>query len=432
MLDPGTPPATVEPVITLDILEADASTLVESIDMAHVVDGRTEDPIVGDGLGEIALGLETTNRAALTKGRVLRWNGTGDDPFHSLIEENDEVVNVPSHSKVPLQVSVRGRGLIGQWDGVRVPQWPGMEDDIQRVGYFTRHFNAMSPVACEAIDGTVYELGPVLDFDSDGQPASPLHIPPATWRDETAQRISTGPDIDDQRLGKSLFRTTFVPTGTDLLGDGIHSIATMRFHATADDRVIVWCNGVPVLKPPDAPEIIQEKTYASTVRLEGARTYDFVLAYENELPPSGWVAFAAYSVVGLNSTLEFHTDSSWTGLECIDIPLPGWIVPDILSTLLAEWQNIGALTGWEVVDMTPGDWEPMIETNFEVNRTTGLGVIQQLADGQAEFATRVRAGVKQLLCFAPGTMGTYHTSPADPPELADANIADLSFSWVQS
>jgi hypothetical protein len=102
-----------------------------------------------------------------------------------------------------------------------------------------------------------------------------------------------------------------------------------------------------------------------------------------------------------------------------------------MGVLLDEWQAAGMMGNWQIIDATPTEWVEIAETNFETRRTTGLGVIHQLADGQAEFATVVDGGVKQLICFAPGTMGDYHLG-GDGPELTHFDITDLAYSWVQS
>ena len=154
-------------IITLDVLEPDATTLVAAVEMANVVDGSVEDMVAGDSLGELAVGLESPNRPdLLVRGRVLRWNGTGYQPFHSIVEANDQVSIAETGSKVPRQITVRGRGLVAQWEAARVGQWP----DMAHVPYYTRHFNYASPGKCEEIDGTAYDHGAVLDIDSNGQP----------------------------------------------------------------------------------------------------------------------------------------------------------------------------------------------------------------------------------------------------------------------
>ena len=417
-------------MITLDILEADATTLVVAVDMAAVVDGQTEDPIDPGGLGELSVGLESANRADLeVKGRVLRWNGTGTQPFHSLIEDNGQVSKAESHSQIPQQVTVRGRSLMGQWDDVRVGQWPGM--DHFEVQYYTRHFNYASPGKASAINGTAYEHSLVLDFDAYGQPTNPAQPPPATWRDPTAMRIWTAAYSGSQTVGTSLFRTTMTPDATKVL----------RMHATADDRFVGWVGGVPVMKGPDFPSVGWHDTWPSTGLVIEDVTYDVVFRCENEFSVApfsiAWLAVSGWLLDGSGSSLaasalEFHTDDTWDALDCTTSPVPGWIVPDILDVLLGEWQDQGGLTNWVVTDMTPGDWSEIPETTFETRKTTGFKVLEQLADGQAEFDVKVVAGVKHLRCYAPGTLGDYHTTPADPATLTDADITDLAHQWVQS
>ena len=79
-------------MITVDILEEDATTLVAAVEVETLVDGSIDDPVKGEGNGQLVVGLESANRAQLeVEGRVLRWNGVGEEPFHTLIENNGQV-----------------------------------------------------------------------------------------------------------------------------------------------------------------------------------------------------------------------------------------------------------------------------------------------------------------------------------------------------
>ena len=111
-----------------------------------------DDPVKGEGNGQLVVGLESANRAQLeVEGRVLRWNGVGEEPFHTLIENNGQVSKAETTSQVPRQITVSGRGIIAQWAAVRVSQWPGMRHS--EVKYFTRHFNYASPGKSSDING---------------------------------------------------------------------------------------------------------------------------------------------------------------------------------------------------------------------------------------------------------------------------------------
>ena len=425
----------MSPQITVDILEADADTPVASIVPDYVVDGSVEDPIGDTGIGELSLGLDSPNRADIVKGRVLRWNGTGDEPFHSIIEAAPQVSLTESHSRVPRQVTIRGRGLLGQWDDARVQQWPGMRHD--EIKYYTRHFNYASPNKCAAIDSTVYEASPVMHYDSNGQPVRSYsaYLPPPTWRDPGAKRICLSNPPGIQPVGRYLFRKTVTIAG-----------GVIRHHAVADDRFLAWLGGVPILKCPDAPHIGIEETYATATWIPSpGALYDFVVSTENRFETEdgivggdiSWLGYAAWQLPTTTSPLSasdllIRSDNTWKGMDCHDTPTPGWTVPEILQQLLGEWQDLNQLTGWEIVDMDPGNWPEMLETNFETQKTTGVGVLSQLADGEADFATRVQGGAKQLLCYPFGTMGTYDTAPSSPPVFEDADITELSFDWVQA
>ncbi len=415
-------------MISIDILEPDATTLVAELDLAHIVDGSVQDLIeVQDSIAEVQIGLESPNRShLLVEGRVLRWTIEGEE-YHSLVDTNDQVSEVESHSKVSRQITVRGRDLAGQWGDVRVGQWPGM--DHPEVRYYTRHFNAASPGKASAINDTAYEHALVLDYDEYGQPANPAQTPPVTWRDPTAHRIWSATYSGDQAVGVNLFRTTVTPTGAQVL----------RQHATADDRVVGWVGGVPVLRAPEYPAVIWHDTYPASTLLQDGVTYDVVYVCANEesapglsiawLGAAGWLLDSPADALTPDN-LAFHSDDTFGALDCTATPTPGWTPPEICSELLGEWQDLDQMAGWVVVDMaaTVGvDWEEARETNFETRKTTGLDVLAQLP---AEFATEVVAGVKRLLCFPPGTMGNYHTTPVSPPEVGAADLASLSFRWV--
>lgn len=100
-------------MITVDILEPDADTVVAAVEMETLVDGSIDDPVRGEGNGQLVVGLESANRAQLVvEGRVLRWNGVGDVPFHTLIENNGQVSKAETTSQVSRQITVSGRGII--------------------------------------------------------------------------------------------------------------------------------------------------------------------------------------------------------------------------------------------------------------------------------------------------------------------------------
>lgn len=416
--------------ISVDILEADAVTAVASVDFSAVVDGSIEDPIQGEGLGELAVGLESPNREDLeVKGRILRWNGTGTYPVHTLIEDNNQVSKADSRSQVPLRITVRGRGLIGQWDDVRVGQWPETRSSLQR--YYTRHFNYASPGCSDRINDTSYEHDLVMKYDGDGQPDADAWPPPSTWRDPTAQRIWSQPYSGDQGVGVSLFRKPYTAPENGVL----------RSHMAIDDGGIAWLGGVPILKTPDFPERGWTDTFPASTWVNEDAELDLVVKAYNILsgPPLSiaWLGFASW-LLPFNTTpisadsLQFHSDDTWDALELLNDPLPGWIVPDIVSTLLNEWQTIDqGLTGWEVIDGAEGEWDELEETNFECGKTTGAGVLAQLSDGLAEFRVRVDGGMKQLWCYPPGRMGNHHAG-GTPPELQANEYLDLSHRWVQA
>lgn len=408
--------------VAVDILEADADTAVQTVD--HVADAEVQDMITGDSLGRLVVGLESAVKNDLNSyGRVLRWNIDGEPVFHSIIEGNGETALTESHSKVPLQVTVSGRGLEAQWESARVQQWPGME----QVDYQVRHFNYASPGKCTEINGSVYDHGLVLDYDSDGQPNQPDRPPPTTWRDTTAKRIWTRAFTLDMPGGTSLMRTTVTPSDETIL----------RQHGTADDRLLVWVGGVPVLTGPDAPAWVWGEVWPSLTELVTAHEYDVVVRCENEYTVPGgsaaWLALSGWLLPDQAAPLDpsllaYHTETTgWYGLELLDDPTPGWTDFEIVQVLLAEWQAANQLTGWEVIDMAPTvgvDWVPSQEVTFTVDKQTGLDVLNQL---QAEIAVEVVAGVKRLLMFPPGTRGNFHSGAEGP---VASKVMSRSHRWV--
>lgn len=413
-------------LITIDILEEDAETVVAAVVAGSVVDGAVQDMVTGDSLGELSVGLESPNRGDLAvEGRVLRWNGTGDDPFHSIIEANSQVSIADSKSFVPRQISVRGRGLIAQWEAARVGQWPGM----QQVAYYTRHFNYASPGKASTINGPAYDHGLVLDYDSNGQPNQPDRPPPTSWRAPTARRIGSAAFNLDEPDGVSLFRTTLTTGDATIL----------RQHGTADDRILGWTGGVPVLKGPEKPQVTWLETWPSATLLQPSWTYDIVYATSNEFTAAGgsatWLGAAGWLLADQGSglttdTLAYVTDpSGWNALRPLLEPTPGWTPPEICTTLLAEWQAQNQLTGWVVVDEGEG-WDEIQERTYETGKATGLDVLRSFeADGLAEFAVTVVAGEKRLHVFKPGEMGNHHTGAPGPAPTA-AELTSLSFQWV--
>ena len=418
-------------IITLDVLEPDATTLVAAVEMANVVDGSVEDMVAGDSLGELAVGLESPNRPdLLVRGRVLRWNGTGGKPFHSIVEANDQVSIAETGSKVPRQITVRGRGLVAQWEAARVGQWP----DMAHVPYYTRHFNYASPGKCEEIDGTAYDHGAVLDIDSNGQPNQPDRPPPTSWRAPTARRIGSAAFNLDEPDGISLFRTSLT-TGEEA--------RFLRQHGTADDRILGWVGGVPVLKGPDAPQVTWLETWPSATAVNPDTTYDIVYATSNEFTALGgsatWLGADGWLLdnqgAGLTAdTLAYVTQTSgWYALRPLLDPTPGWTPPEILEVLRTEAAAKNQLTGWQVIDMAPTvgvEWTAIQERTYETRKTTGLDVIRGFeTDGLAEFDTEVVSGVKRLLVFPPDTMGNYYTA-APGVSIPAGRLVSASYRWA--
>lgn len=424
------------PVVQVDVVEADGTTLVEELPFNIVADGQVQDMLTGDSLGELTIGLEASSdvKAALTFGRLLRWNGTGTQPFHSVIRESDQVSVAETKSQVPRTITVSGPGLEGQWEDARVQQWPGMEHE--EVRYYTRHFNYASPPKVGHIDGSVYDHGRVLDYDVYGQPNQPDREPPKTWRDKDAKRLWTAPFSLDVPDGAALFRFTFATNDTNIY---------LRLHAVADDRVMpAWIGGVPVLRNQPAPDYVWGDTWATTVKLQPETTYDVVIRAQNEYTAPGgsaaWMGCAAWALISPDQPLEtaqlkFRSQTAgWSGLDLPDpTPTPGWNPYEVCYVLCEEWQDSGHLTNWVVHDMssTVGvEWEQQEEITFEVDKTTGLDVIRQFeGDGLAEFEALVVGGSKLLRAYPPGTRGDHATNPL-PPTVSAAELMSLRHRWV--
>ena len=104
--------------VSVDILNADAATPAATVDA--IADATVQDMISGDSTGELSVGLESAVKDDLNAwGRVLRWNLDGEPVFHSIIEANVETALTESHSHVPRQVTVSGRGLEAQFEAAR-------------------------------------------------------------------------------------------------------------------------------------------------------------------------------------------------------------------------------------------------------------------------------------------------------------------------
>jgi hypothetical protein len=411
--------------ITVKLLEADAVTEVdaEPLDVQTVESVSFEDPIGPDGSFQMVVGLENSLRQELrTEGRVLEWSDDGTPVYWSVIAPGSQEVTRAreNRSLVAKTITVKGPSLLGQWADARVPQWTAM----RHWPYYTRHFNYASPGKNLLIDGPVYEHAPVMDYDDYGAATRPTQPPPQSWRETTAQRIWTTEFSTDQPTGPVLLKSTISTAAATI----------WRSHQTMDDRGIGWLAGVPFFKPQEFPSVLWHDTWPETVLLNQYTAYDLVYRVENEFSVPGasvaWLGHASWLLESpetaiTSARLAEVSGSWWYGLDCTSTPVPGWIVPDVLEQLLFEWQLMGYLTGWTVVDMTPGVWEEHAEISFEVNRQTGLGVLQQLSTGQAEFSFDVTGGQKRLLCYAPGLLGNYHLDDT-APKLADGEIIEHS------
>ena len=361
--------------ITVDVYEADGSTLVDTLESD---DKRTFlKDLSAEGSYSLEVKLGHADEALLTDGRILRFSVDGTARWQGLVEPRDIVYADDSNREAGRVVKVSGRGTLALLERALV--YP--ELGLGRISPANRFFNPASN-----------------DFDVSGwSSATQFHKFGTVTTSDAYYRYPLGfPDVDAYWIGPSDGITSLpadigfwwvVKTFTIASGEG----GDYRFSTGVDDGVELYIDG--------------DKVYAeSTVGLWG-RTHEFTIPLdegthriaariENFDRPSASTNATAFILSGAKelaggAVLDdpvVRTDNSWKILKVTGTE-PGFTPGAILDLLLTEAQARGSLPGvtwdFDAADDSDGtSWPDEIDVSFPVSMTL-LDVVRHFVDEHA-------------------------------------------------
>ena len=377
-----------QPTLTVEGWNAANTSLLTTFEDSF---GRQfQDGMSDTGSGQIAL---LTGDATLDDGaKVVRFK-VNDTYAFSMRIERQQLRTVARGEESDQLVELSGRGLVAEWEDAVVYPYGGLN---QRPISDSRAFTWASPEL--STDGWPVAVTELSGLSTQQQLDPPLHapwFPPLGWpsNDLAPSWIwSRGQNSTNMPAGSSLFRATFTAAAT----------GRVSIFYTADSRCRVWLDGVLLSDWTSQPN---ERSFLNAYRstpMVSAGNHTIAIegdsqAWIESLPGSirGIVVCAVYSG-GVGGTFNsssrlLKTDSTW---KCLDYPAvyPAPTPGKILSTLLAEAQARGALTGWslgctDTVDSAGQPWPVDAAYVFRVGDTY-LSVLKALADVSIDFRAR--------------------------------------------
>lgn len=379
------------PRITVEVYDTANTTLVGTLTTRF--DVEWQDPLSEPGAGRISIpaadpGAATaspvrvnpaTEAGYCTLGRHIRFSHDGV-PRHTITIEESEARVVARDEEYGQGWTFSGRGILAEWE--RAVVYP--PNGTGKPYADTRYFNFAASNFDDSSWAPAIEVGAVVDFLEEA------YHPPDGWPDPFAQWVWTRAFAIAQPVGVCYFRRTFTAP-SDL---------TLSIYCTADDGFDLWLDGVPLMSGEPDPGESWRNTYLAGCRVTSG---EHVIAFrvENYDRPHPFnIAGLACSVFALDenagdfgvSDFILHTGAqppatpypgSFLGLDYPSAS-PGFTCGRIISTLLAEAQTRGSLTGWSLhfSDTTDSDgtaWPTLEEVAFRVGDNY-LTVLRQLSE----------------------------------------------------
>lgn len=380
--------AFAQPTLTVEGWDAANTSLLTTFEDSF---GRQfQDGMSDTGSGQVSL-LATD--ATLDDGaKVVRFK-VGDTYAFAMRLERQRLRTVAAGEESDQLVELAGRGLVAEFEDAVVYPFGGL---AQRPISDSRAFTWASPEL--STDGWPTAVVEVSSVAAQEQLDPPLHapwFPPLGWPSndlEPSWIWSRSQNGTQMPAGSSLFRSTFTAA----------SAGRVSIFYTADSRCRVWLDGVLLSDWTSQPN---ERSFLNAYRSTpyvSAGTHTIAVEADSEawveaLPGviRGIVLCAVYTggVGGTfnSSTRLLKTDATW---KCLDYPTvyPAPTPGKILSTLLAEAQARGALTGWslgctDTVDSAGQPWPVDAAYVFRVGDTY-LTALKALADVSIDYRAR--------------------------------------------
>ena len=375
-----------QPVMTVEMWNAANTTLVSSLTSSF--DRGFQDELSGTGSGRCSVLVSDPD--AFTAG-VLRYKLDDTYAFAARVERT-EITYVSSGEEASQVVAFNGRGIVSEWEDAIVYPYGGI---AARPISDERAFSWASPeLSTTGWRPSVVAVSGVAIQDQTDPPLHAPWFPPAGWPADLSPNWiwSRGAGNTTQPEGASLFRSTFTMADAG---------RTSIFY-TADSRCRIWVDGILLedwTSQPNERSFLY--AYRSTPYLSSG-THQIAIEAESRpwletLPGiSRGIVLAAGYLGGVSGTFNsssrlFQTDNTW---KCLDYPAvyPAPTAGKILSTLLAEAQARGALTGWSLscsntADSLGNPWPVDAAYTFRIGQSY-LDVLRQMADVGIDFSAK--------------------------------------------
>jgi hypothetical protein len=382
-----------QPTLTVEGWDATNTSLLTTFSDSFA--RQFQDGLSDTGSGQLS--VLSTDSALSAGAKVVRFK-VSDLYAFSIRLERKRLRAVATGEESDQLVELSGRGLASEWEDAVVYPYGGLS---QRPISDNRAFSWASPeLSTSGWRSAVVEIPAVAIQDKIEPPLHEPWFPPLGWPADLApswiwSRSQGGVNMP---AGSSLFRSTFTTAST----------GRVSIFYTADSRCRIWLDGILLQDWTTQPN---ERSFLNTFRstpLVSAGSHTIAIegdsqAWVETLPGKirGIILCAVYSggIGGTfsSSTRLAKTDGTW---KCLDYPevFPAPTPGKILSTLLAEAQARGALTGWSLgcTDTTDSAGQPWPSDAAFVFRVgdTYLSVLKALADVSIDF--RARAAGKVL------------------------------------
>lgn len=411
------------PTLTAHLYNTANSSFVA--DLADSFGRLWQDPLSELGGGTISLGYGDTNISACTIGRHIRFLLDGVPAYTWRIDKRENTL-VADGEEVRQGLKLTGKGHLAEWGEAVVYPLGGIDS---RPASDMRPFSWASKEYSDAGWGGSYQIYPDAHF-----PQSILTTqqwPPLGWpapvNSSSVRWIYSRSPVPVHPVGYTFYRTTLT----------ISTTGTYCFYLAADDRARMFLNGIELIDWTDSyPKWSTGETHSCSLKVTSGthvlgvqvENYDFAgdVNYPWYIGSSGAFLAAVHSrpnSAGFSaSTLVLGSTPSWKSLDyptVVPAPTPGVI----LSTLLAEAQVRGVLTGWSLscsatVDSNGDPWTTPSEFACRVGDSY-LSVLKALADQAIDF--RASPGSKILDVYNKGAV-----TGTGPTLVIGSNIRELT------
>jgi len=416
----GGPAVFAAPTLTVEAWDAANTSLLGTLD--ETFDRGFQDEFSGLGSGSVSMLASDADVALAAK--TLRFKLDDTYAFSSRVEAR-RWRTVTAGEERDQVVTLSGRGLASEWDDAVVYPYGGVSarpiSDQRAFAWWSPELSTSgwsnSTTIVSGVVAQVRETPPLPDPWT-----APLGWPADIAAGSVDWIFSRYSPTGSNLVGSSLFRTTFTT-----------SAERVSIFYTASSRCRLYIDGIAVGDWTTQPsEESWLHAYRATPYLS-AGTHHIAFEVDTQrwtapLPDltRGLLICAVYSG-GVGATYNsgsrlLGSTASW---KCLDYPavFPAPTPGKVLSTLLAEAQARGALTGWtlgctDTVDSAGQPWGNDTAHVFRVGDTYAQ-VLQAMADVSIEF--RARPVSKVLDVWRKGTV----TEASGQSFTAGVNLLEL-------